>query len=93
MDPCLCFKKNNKGMCFIAIYVDDNLLVGNREAIKETIKDLKANGLILKIEDDLKDYLSCEVKFLKDMKKAWLGQPHLINNLEAKFGDRVQDMR
>ena len=49
--------------------------------------------LVLKIENNLKDYLSCEVKFSKDMKKAWLGQPHLIKNLEAKFGDRVRDMR
>ena len=26
------------------------------------------------------------------MKTGWLGQPHLISNLEKKFGDRVKDM-
>ena len=87
IDPCLYYRKSKKGTVFIAIYVDDNLLVGDAEAIQKTIKDLKVNGLVLKIEDDLKDYLSCEVKILKDKKRAWLGQPHLIKNLEENFGD------
>jgi hypothetical protein len=31
--------------------------------------------------DDLTDYLSFEIVFSNDKKKAWLGQPHLIKNL------------
>ena len=89
VDPCLFVKRSSKGICFIAIYVDDNLLVGHPAAIEETIELLKENGLILKIEDDLHDYLSCEIQFSPDKKKAWLGQPHLIDNLEKKFGSQV----
>ena len=44
---------------------------------------------MLKIEGDLKDYLSCEIVLSNDRKKAWLGQPHLISNLEKRFGEEV----
>ena len=93
VDPCLMVLKTRKGICYIALYVDDNLLVGTPEAIDEVIAALKGEGLILKIEDDLHDYLSCEIVFSSDRSKAWLGQPHLISNLESKFGPRVMDLR
>ncbi len=57
------------------------------------IKYLRENGLILKIDDDLTDYLSCEIKFSDNRKSAWLGQPHLIANLEKSFRKRVKGMR
>ena len=47
----------------------------------------------MKIENDLHDYLSCEIQFSPDNKKAWLGQPHLIGNLEKKFGSQVTGKR
>ena len=93
VDPCLFVRRSSKGICFIAIYVDDNLLVGHPAAIEETIELLKENGLVLKVEDDLHDYLSCEIQFSPDKKKAWLGQPHLINKLEKKFGNQVTGKR
>ena len=49
--------------------------------------------LYLKVEDDLKDYLSCEIEFTKNKKSTWLGQPHLIANLEKSFGNRVKDLK
>ena len=39
----------------------------------------------------LQDYLSCKIKFSNNKKHAWLGQPHLIKNLENKFGGLVND--
>ena len=36
----------------------------------------------LTVTNDTSDYLSCEVIFSVDRKKAWLGQPHLIKNLK-----------
>ena len=72
----------------MAIYVDDNLIVGHTEAIDDTIDLLKQNGFILKVEDDLKDYLSYEIVFSTTTKKAWQGQPHLLANLQ-KIGKVV----
>ncbi len=57
------------------------------------IELLRSKGFILKVEDKLRGYLSCEIILSKDRKKAWLGQPHLIANLEKKFGDKVRNLR
>ena len=48
---------------------------------------------LLKVFDKLTDYLSCEIVLSEDRKKAWIGQPHLISNLEKKFGDKVKNLR
>ncbi len=58
------------GLVFIALYVDNNLMVGHPKAIDDAIEGVKENGLILKVKDELNDYLSCEIKFLDNKKKA-----------------------
>ena len=35
-------------------------------------------------------YLSCEIQFSEDKKKAWLGQPLLNKSLEKKFSEQVK---
>ncbi len=54
----------------MAIYVDDNLIMGHPEANEDTNKQLKMNGFVVKVEDNLKDYLSCEIRFNSDRTKA-----------------------
>jgi hypothetical protein len=60
-DPCMMVSCNNNGFCFIAIWVDDSLLIGHDAAIEQTIHDLKAHGFGLKIEGESDDYLSCKM--------------------------------
>ena len=93
VDPCLWMRRDKKGLIYIALYVDDNLLIGTQEAIDDTIEQLRAQGLVLKIENELDDYLSCDIKFSSNGRRAWLGQPHLISKLETKFGDQVQKLQ
>ena len=62
-----------KGIVFIAIYVDDNLMIGDMATIDNAIKALKNKGVVLKILNGLQGYLSCKIKFTKDKKRAWLG--------------------
>ena len=85
-DPCLMTRRNDKGICFIAIRVDDLLLVGDKEAIDQAIADLKGEDFKLKLEGTLDDYLSCEITMSPDKTCAWLHQPHLITKIERKFG-------
>ena len=92
IDPCLYVKKSAKGMVYIALYVDDNLMVSNITAINDTTEASKSKGLVLKIVEGLQDYLSCKIKFSKDKKHALLGLPHLIKNLKNKFGGLVKDI-
>ena len=92
-DPCLMTWKSKFGIVFISIWVDDSLLIGTNEAINETIKQLKEYGLKLTVEENLKDYLSCEITISDDGKTGWIHQPHLIKKLEAKFGHLVKGMK
>ena len=66
--------------------------VGNIAAIDDNIEALKNKGIVLKIVEGLQDYLSCEIKFSNDKKQAWLGQPHLIKNMEKRFSWMVWDV-
>jgi hypothetical protein len=62
-------------------------VIGKHDKIDELIVDLKTSGFKLKIENNLTDYLSCQLQ------KILILQAHLINYLEAKFGDDVKNKR
>ena len=47
-------------------------MVGDVEAIYKTIAALKKIGMVLKNVDGLQDSLSCEVRFSRDKKIAWV---------------------
>ncbi len=42
VNPCLYKKQDKYGLIDVALYVYDNLLIGNQKAINETIKVLKS---------------------------------------------------
>jgi hypothetical protein len=92
-DPCLMMRQNEHGLVYIAIWVDDSLVIGNKEAINALINDLEGSGFTLKIQGTLDDYLSCEITISKDEKKAWIHQPHLLKKLEEKFSDKVNQLQ
>ena len=54
-------------------------------AIDDSIKALKSNGLILIVMEELQDYLSWKITYSEDKQRFWLGQTHLIKNMEKKF--------
>jgi hypothetical protein len=88
-DPCLMIRRDKHGVVYMALYVDDIYASGDESALDDSIIGLRKHFKI-KVVDDLTDYLSCEIRFNKDKTKAWLGQPHLVKNLEKKFGDLVK---
>jgi hypothetical protein len=69
------------------------IIVGKEDPIQEVIQGLRASGFNLKVESSLKDYLSCRVIEDLESKSILILQPHLINNLEAKFGQEVCNKR
>jgi hypothetical protein len=83
-------KQGDKGIVFIACYVNDCLCCGHNAAINESIEEIKKCGFTLKIENEMTDYLSCNIIYSKDKRKAWLGQPHLIRSLEKKFEEIIK---
>ena len=92
VDPCLYVKKSAKGVVYIALYVNNNLMIGDMAAIDDAISALKNIRIVLKVMEGWQHYLSCEIKFSNDKKRAWLGQPHLLKNLEKKLGKHMQDV-
>ena len=92
-DPCLFTKKDNDGIIFIALYVDDCLCIGHETAIDKMIDKLRKRDLNLTIDRELKDYLSCEIHFSSDRKKAVLHQSHIIESLKKEFGTEVQNLQ
>ncbi len=78
VDPCLYMKRDENGLIYVALYVDDNILIESKKAINETTKALKKACLVLKLYDSLEDYISCEIKFTNNDQSVWLEQPHLI---------------
>ena len=52
------------------LFTDDNLMVGDVEAIDKAIVALKENLLVLKIVEGLKDNFSWKVIFSMDKKRA-----------------------
>ena len=92
-DPCLMMKKSEKGIVYMAIWVDDCLLIGDQAAIDQAIIDIEGQGFKLKKEGLLKDYLSCKITFAGDKEKGWIHQAHLIKKLENKFGKKVMNLQ
>ena len=70
INQCLYMKKCAKGIVFVALYLDDNLMMGNMVARDDTIEAFKNKGLVLKIVKGLQDYLSCKIKLLEDKMRA-----------------------
>ena len=86
-DPCLMTRINKNGICFIAIWVEDSLLVGQPKATQQRIDYLQREGFDLKLDGSLDDYLSCKITFDRKRNLEWIHQPNFITKSENKFGD------
>ena len=92
------WKSEDYGTAYIAIYVDDCYCVGKTEALNRVTELLQkptknVEPFSVTVADGTSDYLSCEVLFSNDRKRAWLGQPHLIKNLAKHFWDIVKHLQ
>ncbi|KAL7574348.1 hypothetical protein ACA910_008452 [Epithemia clementina (nom. ined.)] len=84
-DPCLLYQNDENGVCIVIMYVDDILVVGNKNALEDLKKSFE-KVFTVKVDPDLKDYLGCELVVDERKQKAWMGQPSKMKSLETKFG-------
>jgi hypothetical protein len=80
-------------LALLGIYADNCLVIGKDMKIEKLIVDLKKNGLNMKIEHDLNDYLICLIIEDANLNQILILQPHFINSLEARFGKEVESKR
>ena len=59
VDLCLLTRTDEDGTVMVSLYVDDYLCIGYDAALELLKEGLVKNGLVLNIQDDLRDYLSC----------------------------------
>ena len=57
-------------------------------AVQEATQDPKEKGLVLKIGDNLNDYLSCHIRLSNKKNQVWTIQPHCFANLQDTFGEK-----
>ena len=72
--------------------MDDGYAIGKKAELLKFFEQLRAVKIKITVEESMGDYLSCEVRFNKDMTKAWLGQPHMIKKIDQTFGKTVSKM-
>jgi hypothetical protein len=92
VNPCLWKKYTEHGIVFVGIYVNDCFVIGNENGINDIINGLKTYKFGLKIEDDLKDYLSFRILNDSERKTMTVMQPHFLNNLKENFGKEVNNL-
>ena len=57
-------------MVYLAVWVDDSLLVGDEKAVEKAIQYLKGEDFVSKEDGSLDDYLSCEIPMNEDKTKG-----------------------
>jgi hypothetical protein len=77
----------------MVIHVDDCYTVGHGDAKREVIQLIEKETLELKVQENVTDYLGCEIVINKSRTKAWIGQPHMVNKIEKSFGELVKNMK
>ena len=92
-DPCFYKRGEGQNRLFLLMYVDDNLLMGKREAIDYFLTELKSTEFTFTVEETLNDYLSCEVLMDSKERKTWIGQPHMVKKIEKTFGEEVSKLK
>ena len=89
IEPCLFVKQDPTGTVYAVVWVDDCSFVGDKGAIEKTIAADLEETFKLKVEWNVRDYLSCDFIFKIEEQRAWIGQPHVHKKLEQCFGDMV----
>ena len=89
VDLCLFQHNDDRGLTILIMYIDDRLIIGKPGMNENTINDLK-QYFDIKKPITLDDYLSVQVIKSEDMKRAWLGQPTIIDALTKKYGKEVE---
>ena len=51
-------KKTTKGILYVALYIDDNLMVWNSEPIDVAMETFYQHGVVLNVLEGLQNYLS-----------------------------------
>jgi hypothetical protein len=89
-DPCLLKQKTAKGFVYLIIYVDDCLIIGEEDEVKEMLQKIQEH-FDIKHSPDIEDFIGCTIT--KHQKAITLHQPDLIKKLLKYFQDELADVK
>ena len=69
-ETCMIFKQNKLGICIIIMYVDDMLIIGEKEQMQEFTTQIHKEFSV-KIQHNLADYLGCPHEQGENKRMAW----------------------
>ena len=87
-DLCLLKRITKEGDCYFGIYVDNNICIGNRKVIDDSIQELK-KVFTLKCLGPIKEFIGCTIEKIGN--EAFLSQPHILENIKKNFGELVKN--
>ena len=90
-DQCLLYRRNENGTVIICLYIDDTLVVGDRNAVDLFKKEIK-NFFSTKEEGTMEEFVGCKVLRPKPGRGLFY-QDDLIKKIEDHFGTEAKKMR
>jgi hypothetical protein len=73
----------------VVIHVDDCYVIGNEDNMDKLVEQLTEAGLKVKVEEETKDYLGCEIIMNHNKTQALLGQPFIVKKMLTRFADVI----
>jgi len=92
-DPCLFRRGSGEKTLIILCYVDDNLVIGKQQETDKFLEEFKKSEFKFTLEEDLNDYLSCNIQMDPETVTGWIGQPHMVKKIEKTFGKELANMQ
>ena len=91
-DQGLFYKHGKRHIILIIVHVDDSIVFGNKDDIKEVIEHLERRFTV-KTEGGLNNFLGCKIIMSEKKDECWLLQPHLLKSLKRKYANELSKMR
>jgi hypothetical protein len=91
-DPCILYRNDDSGTCYLCVYIDDTLLIGDPAAVDKAGKEI-ARRFSVKLQNNVREYVGCKFFRTTDENILWIGQPKLISNLAQILNEEGQTAR
>ena len=89
-DSCLLRRKDANGILYLIIYADDCFVIGNKQAIKKALDDVKKH-FDIKRSGQISDFIGCSIE--RQGNCVLLSQRDLINKLIKTFKSKISNIQ
>lgn len=84
-DPCMFYRGHGEERVYILIYVDDGIIIGNRQMVQAALAAI-AGAFQIKDVGEPTYFLGLQLQRDREAGKIWLGQPKYARDMLERFG-------